>query len=75
VIDEDVVPDGRFALVGLVDSIAAFRKRPVLGAGERFHKALMRRGRALYWMDGRRSLPGDLRRGLKRLLRLASATR
>ena len=75
VIDEEVVPSRQFALVGLVDSIAAFRKRPALGVGERLQKALMRRGRTLYWMDGRRSLPGDLRRGLKRLLRMASWTR
>ena len=75
VIDEEVVPSPGFALVGLVDSITAFRKRPSLGVGERVQKALMRRGRALYWMNGRRSLPGDLRRGLKRVLRMASRTR
>jgi predicted O-methyltransferase YrrM len=75
VIDEHVIPDDRFALVGLVDSIAAFRKRRTLGAAERLQKTLMRRGRALYWMNGRRSLPGDLRRGLKSVLRMASATR
>jgi predicted O-methyltransferase YrrM len=74
VIDDEVIPDA-FALVGLVDSIAAFRKRGTLSAMERLQKALMRRGRALYWMNGRRSLPGDLRRGLKRLLRMVSATR
>ena len=75
VIDEEVVPSPHFALVGLVDSITAFRKRAALGAGERLQKLLLRRGRALYWMNGRRSLPGDLRRGLKRVLRMASRTR
>jgi len=75
VIDEEVVPSERFALVGLVDSITAFRKRPALSPAERLQKTLMRRGRALYWMNGRRSLPGDVRRALKRVLRLASRTR
>ena len=75
VIDEEVIPSERFALVGLVDSITAFRKRPGLSAPERLQKTLMRRGRALYWMNGKRGLPGDLRRGLKRMLRMASATR
>jgi predicted O-methyltransferase YrrM len=74
VIDEDVVPSSRFALVGLIDSIAAFRKVRALSATQRLQKTLMRRGRALYWMNGRRSLPGDLRRGLKRMLRAASQT-
>lgn len=73
VIDEEVIPCEGFALVGLVDSIAAFRKRPAPGRGLRAR--LMRAGRTLYWMNGRRSLPGDVRRALKRALRMASETR
>ena len=73
VVDEEVIGSGRFAFVGLVDSIAAFRKVDRLSPRARLKNYAMVAGRRLYWMNGRRSLPGDLRRGLKATLRMVSS--
>jgi predicted O-methyltransferase YrrM len=72
VIDTEVIPSDRFALIGTVDSIAAFRKVPRLTTSLRIRRWLMTAGRRLYWMNGRRALPGDVRRGVKALLRSLS---
>lgn len=74
VVDEQVIGSGRFALVGLVDSIAAFRNVDRVSIGMRTRNAAMTIGRRLYWMHGRRSLPGDLRRAVKAALRGLSQT-
>ena len=74
VVDEQVVPSAHFALVGLVDSITAFRKVRSLRPAQRLQKALMRCGRTLYWRDSRWHLRGELRMRLKALLRRVSQT-
>jgi predicted O-methyltransferase YrrM len=71
-VETEVIPSNRFVLVGAVDSIAAFRKVPRVEASMRARRRLIVAGRRLYWMNGRRSLPGDLRRGVKSLLRTLS---
>jgi hypothetical protein len=73
VIDEEVVRSADLVLVGLVDTIAAFRRqRP--GALARAQRLLMRAGRKLYTRRGWVRVKGTLRKRLKRLLRLASQT-
>jgi predicted O-methyltransferase YrrM len=74
VIDEDVARTGNLVLVGLVDTIAAFRKVPVRDLRSRVRNTLMRWGRSLYARQSRVHLRGELRIRLKNLLRRVSQT-
>ena len=75
VIDDEVVPSPDLVLIGLVDTIAAFRRQPRSGVAPRMQKLLMRAGRQLYSRHhGPVRVKGTLRKRLKGLLRLASRT-
>ena len=74
VIDEEVVRSPDLVLVGLVDTIAAFRRVRRLGVAARVRRVLMRAGRKLYSRHGYVRVKGTLRKRLKRLIRLASQT-
>jgi predicted O-methyltransferase YrrM len=74
VIDEEVVRTRDLVLVGLVDTIAAFRREPGVGLAARLRRNLMRAGRKLYSRRGYVRVKGTLRKTLKRLLRRVSQT-
>jgi hypothetical protein len=74
VIEEEVLPSPDLVLVGLIDTIAAFRRKPRPDIRERLGKRLMSLGRSLYSRHNPMRLRGAPRKGLKRLLRLASQT-
>ena len=75
VIDEDVARTEHLVLVGLVDTIAAFRKVSSPDTHARVQATLMRWGRSLYARRSRVHLRGELRIRLKTLLRFVSETR
>lgn len=74
VIDEEVTPSSDLVLVGLVDTIAAFRREPRPSVSSRMRKLAMRAGRKLYSRHGYVRVKGTLRKRLKRLLHLVSQT-
>ncbi len=73
VIDGEVVHASDLALVGLVDTIAAFRRQRRNPASHVRH-IFMRTGRKLYSRHGYVRVKGTLRKQLKGLLRLVSQT-
>jgi hypothetical protein len=74
VIDEEVTPSKDLVLIGLVDTIAAFRRRPRPGLGERIRTRLMAIGRVLYSRNSPWRVRGAPRKSLKRFLKQASQT-
>ncbi len=74
VIDEEVAPSRDLVMVGLVDTITAFRRELRPDVRERIRKRLMPLGRSLFSRHNRWRLRGTMRKGLKRLLRQTSQT-
>ena len=72
VIDEQVAASSDYGLIGVVDSIAAFRKVGNPTLVDRLRKACLGFGRRHYW---RRTVRGDTRRALKHALRRISTAR
>jgi predicted O-methyltransferase YrrM len=74
-VEDVLVPSGRLATIGIVDSITAFRKVPALTTALRLRNTGFRALRRLHALGRRRRLPGEVRHLVKAVLRAASATR
>jgi len=74
VVDDEVAPDGRYAIIGVVDSITAFRKLEGSVPALRFRRRILTTGRALCATTGPFRARGGFKRQTRRLMRRLSTT-